>query len=135
MNYQFDKTRLRTTSVYKKTLARINSDFKRYDDEYVKTQIYCNAYTDKFETDPDNYYGRSKYEVSAEETAEALMLAQDDFLNKLKGEKSEEEEARIAEQERWSGYTKYLMVKVQAERARSCGKTFNEDEYLKERIS
>ena len=92
-DYKFDKTKLRSTSVYKKTLARLNSDLKKFDIDYVKTQIYCNGYIDKFGADTDGYYGNSKFEYSADE---------------------------IADQKRWTDYKNNLQLRLQRRRAELC---------------
>ena len=119
-DYKFDKTKLRSTSVYKKTLARLNSDLKKFDIDYVKTQIYCNGYTDKFRADTDGYYGNSRLEYSADEIAEAFVLAMTDFLNAKEQELNKEKEKEIADQKRWTDYKNNLQLRLQRRRAELC---------------
>lgn len=113
--------------IYNKTVSRINSDRRSFDNEWVMVQIDNDRYWKLYQKDQDGYYGYLKDKVTEGQALDAIKQAQFDVLTSIIEERkrSKAEKAKeVAEDTiKWHHTSDRIKQRLLEEAMRKCKAT------------
>ena len=113
--------------IYNKTVSRINSERRNFDDDWVMVQIDNERYWKLYQRDIDNYYGYLKDNVTDGQALDAIKQAQYDVLTSIieDHKRSKAEKAKQAAEDaiKWHNTSVRISQRLLEEAMKNCRAT------------